>query len=99
MEIDFENEMIKALKKHAEGKIAMAKATAQVYMNNPVGIGEHPQVMEELEKQMMTRRQTHSFAKRTERTRTQNFDSDYFGEDDDNENDNETNDDDNEDEK
>ena len=53
MEIDFENEMIKALKKHAEDKIAMAKATAQVYMNNPVGIGEHPQVMEELEKQMM----------------------------------------------
>ena len=53
MEIDFENEMIKALKKHAEGKIAMAKATAQVYMNNPAGIGEHPQVMEELEKQMM----------------------------------------------
>ena len=31
----------------------MAKATAQVYMNNPTGIGEHPQVMEELEKQMM----------------------------------------------
>ena len=35
MDFDFENEMIKALKKHAEGKIAMAKATAQVYMNNP----------------------------------------------------------------
>tara|TARA_B100001996_G_C18259569_1_gene438546 strand:+ start:282 stop:503 length:222 start_codon:yes stop_codon:yes gene_type:complete len=53
MDIDLENEMIKALKKHAEGKIAMAKATAQVYMNKPVGIGEHPQVMEELEKQFM----------------------------------------------
>ena len=46
MDVDFENEMIKALKKHAEGKIAMAKATAQVYMNRPAGIGEHPQVME-----------------------------------------------------
>ena len=45
---DFEGTMITALKKHAEGKIAMAKATAQVYMNRPVGIGEHPQVMEEL---------------------------------------------------
>ena len=43
---DFEGTMITALKKHAEGKIAMAKATAQVYMNRPVGIGEHPQVME-----------------------------------------------------
>ena len=32
---DFEGTMITALKKHAEGKIAMAKATAQVYMNNP----------------------------------------------------------------
>ena len=53
MDIDFENEMIKALKSHAQGKIAMAKATAQVYMNRPVGIGEHPQVMEELEKQFM----------------------------------------------
>ena len=53
IDFDFENEMIKALKKHAEGKIAMAKATCQVYMNRPVGIGEHPQVMEELEKQMM----------------------------------------------
>ena len=53
MEFDFENEMIYALKKHSEGKIAMAKATAQVYMNRPVGIGEHPQIMEELEKQFM----------------------------------------------
>tara|TARA_B100000902_G_scaffold78400_1_gene83110 strand:+ start:1267 stop:1485 length:219 start_codon:yes stop_codon:yes gene_type:complete len=53
MDYDFENEMLHALKKHAEGKISMAKATAQVYMNRPVGIGEHPQVMEELEKQMM----------------------------------------------
>jgi hypothetical protein len=50
---DFEGTMITALKKHAEGKIARAKATAQVYMNRPVGIGEHPQVMEELEKQFM----------------------------------------------
>ena len=53
MDYDFENEMLRALRMHAEGKIAMAKATAQVYMNRPVGIGEHPQVMEELEKQMM----------------------------------------------
>ena len=53
MDYDFEGEMLSALKKHAEGNIAMAKATAQVYMNNPVGIGEHPQVMEELEKQIM----------------------------------------------
>tara|TARA_B100001287_G_C22339105_1_gene369869 strand:+ start:181 stop:402 length:222 start_codon:yes stop_codon:yes gene_type:complete len=53
MDYDFENEMLRALRMHAEGKIAMAKATAQVYMNRPVGIGEHPQVMEELEKQFM----------------------------------------------
>ena len=53
MDYDFELEMIEALRKHAEGKIAMAKATAQVYMNRPAGIGEHPQVMEELEKQLM----------------------------------------------
>ena len=53
MDYDFELEMIESLRKHAEGKIAMAKATAQVYMNRPAGIGEHPQVMEELEKQLM----------------------------------------------
>ena len=53
MDYDFEGEMLGAIKKHAEGKIAMAKATTQVYMNNPVGIGEHPQVMDELEKQLM----------------------------------------------
>ena len=46
MDYDFENEMISALKKHAEGKIAMAKATAQVYMNRPAGIGEHSDVTE-----------------------------------------------------
>ena len=52
MDFDFENEMLKALKSHAEGKIAMAKATAQVYMNRPAGIGEHPQVIEEMDKQV-----------------------------------------------
>ena len=30
MDYDFEGEMLGAIKKHAEGKIAMAKATAQV---------------------------------------------------------------------
>ena len=28
-----------------EGEIAEAKANIQVYMNNPVGIGEHPDII------------------------------------------------------
>ena len=52
MDYDFEGEMLGAIKKHAEGKIAMAKATAQVYMNNPVGIGEHPDILASVQDQI-----------------------------------------------
>ena len=35
-------EMLKALIKQYEGEIAVAQATVRIYMNNSVGIGEHP---------------------------------------------------------
>ena len=44
--------MIKALKKRYEAVIEEAKATAEVYLHRPVGIGEHPQFVEELDKLM-----------------------------------------------
>ena len=38
-------ELIKSLLAHAQGEIAYHKANVNVYLNNPVGIGEHPDVM------------------------------------------------------
>tara|TARA_R100001082_G_scaffold25128_1_gene12352 strand:- start:788 stop:988 length:201 start_codon:yes stop_codon:yes gene_type:complete len=39
------NELIKALLSHAQGEINYHKANVNVYLNNPVGIGEHSNVM------------------------------------------------------
>tara|TARA_R100001594_G_scaffold52197_1_gene85742 strand:- start:38 stop:235 length:198 start_codon:yes stop_codon:yes gene_type:complete len=39
-------ELIKALLSHAHGEIAYHKANVHVYLNNPVGIGEHSDIME-----------------------------------------------------
>tara|TARA_B100000963_G_scaffold200259_1_gene174403 strand:- start:1260 stop:1478 length:219 start_codon:yes stop_codon:yes gene_type:complete len=44
------NEMIKALKKKYEAEVDVARATIQVYLDKPVGIGEHPQFAEEIDK-------------------------------------------------
>ncbi|MAE56082.1 MAG: hypothetical protein CMK23_08800 [Porticoccaceae bacterium] len=41
--------MLKALIKQYEGEIAVAQATVRIYMNNSVGIGEHPQHAEEID--------------------------------------------------
>ena len=38
-------ELIKALLSHAQGEIAYHKANVHVYLNNPVGIGEHSNIM------------------------------------------------------
>ena len=40
-----------ALKKKYEAEVDVAKATIQVYLDKPVGIGEHPQFVEEIDKQ------------------------------------------------
>jgi len=42
--------MYKALIKKYEAEIAEAEATLLIYFNNPVGIGEHPQHLEEMDK-------------------------------------------------
>ena len=41
-----------AAKKYYEGIAAEAEVTIDLYLNNSVGIGEHPGVMEELRKQI-----------------------------------------------
>ena len=43
---------LEAAKKYYEGLAAEAEATIDMYLNFSVGIGEHPQVMEELRKQI-----------------------------------------------
>jgi hypothetical protein len=42
--------MFEALLKKYDSEVAEAEATLMVYMENPVGIGEHPQHLEEMDK-------------------------------------------------
>lgn len=42
--------MIDALTYKYESEIAETEATLWIYFNNPVGIGEHPQHLEEMDK-------------------------------------------------
>ena len=44
--------MIAALRAKYEADIAAADTTANIYLNHPVGIGEHPQHLDELDKLM-----------------------------------------------
>jgi len=43
---------LEAARKFYEGQAAEAEVTINVYIDNSVGIGEHPQVMEELRGQI-----------------------------------------------
>ena len=43
---------LKATRLHYESKAAEAEETIKVYLSNAVGIGEHPQIMEELRHQI-----------------------------------------------
>ena len=42
--------ILEALKKRYEGQIAEGFATINIYLQNPVGIGEHPQHLDEVDK-------------------------------------------------
>ena len=44
--------ILDALKAKYEAEIAEADATANIYLDNSVGIGEHPQHIEEVNKQI-----------------------------------------------
>ena len=44
--------ILDALRARYEAEIAEADATANIYLENSVGIGEHPQHIEELDKQI-----------------------------------------------
>ena len=45
-------DILDALKKKYEAEVDIAKATIQIYIDKPVGIGEHPQFAEEIDNQL-----------------------------------------------
>ena len=44
--------ILKALLAHAQGDLQKHLANIEVYLNNPVGIGEHPGVLEAIEAEL-----------------------------------------------
>tara|TARA_E500000331_G_scaffold355038_1_gene409568 strand:+ start:317 stop:517 length:201 start_codon:yes stop_codon:yes gene_type:complete len=44
--------MLKALKLKYEGQIAEADANIHIYLRNPAGIGEHSEILAEVDKQI-----------------------------------------------
>ena len=46
------NQIISALLAHAQGDIQKHKMNVEVYLSNPVGIGEHSNVMEAIEEEL-----------------------------------------------
>jgi hypothetical protein len=46
------DKLIKALNAKYEAQASEAEATLEVYFNNAAGIGEHPQIIEEMSKQL-----------------------------------------------
>ena len=50
--MNMREQLIKALLAHANGEIQKHKANVEVYFNNPVGIGEHPDVTEAIQQEI-----------------------------------------------
>jgi hypothetical protein len=50
--VSLRTRMMQAAIAHVEGKIAYHRANIEIYLENPAGIGEHPDVMESLVSEM-----------------------------------------------
>ena len=50
------DQLIKALLAHAQGDIQKHVANVEVYLNNPVGIGEHSNIVEAMEEEIAERK-------------------------------------------
>ena len=46
------NEILTALRQDAEGNISKARLNIEIYLKNPVGIGEHPDVLAAIQDQL-----------------------------------------------
>jgi len=44
--------LLRALQSQYQGQMDIAMANIKVYQNNPAGIGEHPDVMESVQKEL-----------------------------------------------
>ena len=44
--------LLNAVRSHAQGHIDKHLANIEVYLNNPVGVGEHPDIIEAIEKEL-----------------------------------------------
>ena len=44
--------MIEAIKEHAKGRIAKHAMNVEVYLKNSAGVGEHPDILEAIEKEL-----------------------------------------------
>ena len=47
------NKMLEAMRSHAQGHIDKHKMNVEVYLANPAGIGEHPDVFEAMEGEIL----------------------------------------------
>jgi len=52
MSCDLRTDMLNALRSEAYGSIQTAKMNIEVYLHNPVGIGEHPNVLGAIQEQL-----------------------------------------------
>ena len=52
MSCNLREKTIDALRANAEGNISKAKVNIEVYLHNPVGIGEHPDVLGAIQEQL-----------------------------------------------
>ena len=51
--------MIEAIKEHARGHIAKHTMNVEVYLQNAAGVGEHPDILEAVEKELAIIAQYH----------------------------------------
>ncbi len=52
MSCNLRKQTLDALRSEAEGTIAKARVNVEVYLHNPVGIGEHPDVLSAIQDQL-----------------------------------------------
>ena len=50
--MEIKDKLLEALRKKYEADVSVAKATIDIYLLKSVGIGEHPQFVDEIDKQV-----------------------------------------------
>tara|TARA_R100001509_G_scaffold148142_1_gene105805 strand:- start:12 stop:233 length:222 start_codon:yes stop_codon:yes gene_type:complete len=52
MSCNLRKQTLDALRSQAKGNIAKARVNVEVYLHNPVGIGEHPDILAAIQEQV-----------------------------------------------